>query len=239
MAIVYAHRKPCDNSVFYIGIGNTIKRAQRCANRNTHWTRVYNKYERTIEIIEDDVSIEQAKELEIFLISEIGISNLCNQTLGGEGAFGLKHTKETIERIASKNRGKKRSKEVRLKVSLANKGHIVTQETRDKISKSRTNNPKVIAAAKGKKHTPESIAKMKEVKKYSRLSKEALEKSTEVRRKNGIQVREITTDKIYYMWNITETLGINKTSILRSIKYNVPVQRGKYKGMIFKKLTNP
>jgi len=239
MAIVYAHRKATDNSVFYIGIGNTIKRAQRCANRNTHWTRVYNKYGRTIEIIEDDISVEQAKELEIFLISEIGISNLCNQTLGGEGAFGLKHSKETIERIASKNRGRKSSKETCKKISLALKGRKISDEIKAKISKSRTNNPKVIAASLKRRHTDESKKKVSDAHKLNnhKPNKEALDNATETRRKNGIQVEELTTNKVYKLWSIYNELGIHIAVVRNSYENNKPISKGKFKGMIFKKLT--
>jgi len=233
MAIVYAHRNPSNDSVFYIGIGNHLKRSQRNEGRNTHWTRVFNKYGKNVEIIENNISVEQAKELEIFLISEIGISNLCNQTLGGEGAFGLKHSKETIERIATKNRGKKRSEEGKRKMSEANKGHIVTQETRDKISKGNKGNKKAL----GHKHSKESIAKMRISKKDSRLSKEALEQSVIIRRNKGIEVLELTTNKIYKLWNIHSVLGIYIPTVRNSYENNKPISRGKFKGLHFNKIT--
>lgn len=124
MAIVYLHRKPCNNEIFYVGIGNSKIRSQRNEGRNTHWTRVFNKYGKDVEIIAENISVEDAKELEMFLISEIGISNLCNQTEGGEGFFGGKHTKES-----------------KLKMSLANKGRKLTDEHKDKISKANQGHP--------------------------------------------------------------------------------------------------
>jgi len=235
MAIVYAHRKPVDNSVFYIGIGNTMKRANRNEGRNTHWTRVYNKYGKDVEIIEDDVSIEQARELEIFLISEIGISNLCNQTLGGEGAFGLKHSKETIKRIASKNRGKKRSEEVKRRLSIANMGHIVTQETRDKISVGNLGNTKAL----GYRHTFESKLKVSDTHKLNnhKPTRQALELATVTRRKNGIEVLELTTNKVYKLWSIYDTLGIHIAIVRNSYEKDRPILRGKFKGLHFNKIT--
>jgi len=88
----------------------------------------------------------------------------------------------------------------------------------------------------GSKHSPKSIAKMKEIKKDSRLSKEALIKSVELRRKNGIQVIEVTTNKVYYLWNIHDTLGIFINVVRDSYENNKPISKGKFKGMLFKKI---
>ena len=123
MAIVYLHRKPCNNEIFYVGIGNSKIRSQRNEGRNTHWTRVFNKYGKYVEIIAENISVEDARELEIFLISQIGLVNLCNQTLGGEGFFGGKHTKESKLKMSLANKGRKHSEETRAKISKAHMGH--------------------------------------------------------------------------------------------------------------------
>lgn len=105
MAIVYIHRKPIDGSIFYVGIGNNKKRAYHCTGRNAHWTNTYKKYGRDVEIVASDTSREDASELEQFLIQEIGIDNLCNKTLGGDG-FKSTHTKETRLKMSEAQKGK-------------------------------------------------------------------------------------------------------------------------------------
>jgi hypothetical protein len=120
VAVVYLHRKEHDNSIYYVGIGNNEGRAREIRGRSEHWTRVFNKYGRNIDVVANNISLEDAKELEMFLISEIGLNNLCNHTLGGEGFFGGKHTQEAKE-----------------KISKAKKGKIPTQETKDKMSEAK------------------------------------------------------------------------------------------------------
>lgn len=105
MAVVYLHRKPMDGSIFYVGIGNKEGRAYRCSERNAHWTNTYKKYGRNVEIVASGISREQANELEEFLIEEIGIDNLCNKTLGGDG-FKSTHTKETRVKMSQAQKGK-------------------------------------------------------------------------------------------------------------------------------------
>lgn len=105
MAIVYLHRKPVDGSIFYVGIGNNKKRAYHCTGRNAHWTNAYNKYGRDVQIVASGISREDACELEQFLIQEIGIENLCNKTLGGDG-FMSTHTDETKARMSEAQKGK-------------------------------------------------------------------------------------------------------------------------------------
>ena len=105
MAIVYVHRKPVDDSIFYVGIGNEEYRANRCSGRNDHWTNTYNKYGRNVEIVMSNISRDLANELEEFLIQEIGIDNLCNKTLGGDG-FKSFHTEESKAKMSESQKGK-------------------------------------------------------------------------------------------------------------------------------------
>ena len=118
MAIVYRHRRLDTNKIFYIGIGKEEKRAYKKDGRNNYWNNIINKTDYNIEIIAKDIDWETACELEIFLISEYGIKNLSNITLGGEGNLGNLHSIETKKIMSEKkigkpswNKGLKESKE--------------------------------------------------------------------------------------------------------------------------------
>lgn len=89
MKVVYRHRRLDTGDIFYIGIGNK-KRAYNKKSRPKHWNNIVNKYGYTVEIIAEDLSKEDACELEIFLISlygrrDLGKGNLINLTDGGDG----------------------------------------------------------------------------------------------------------------------------------------------------------
>lgn len=115
---------PNTNDIYYVGIGNDLKRAYNKTDRNIHWKRRYNKYGLKVDIISENISLDAAKEMEKFLIASIGVKNLCNITLGGEGAFGLKHSDET----------KKKLKHMLISYSI---GRVHDKETREKISRTR------------------------------------------------------------------------------------------------------
>lgn len=68
---VYRHRKLSNDEVFYIGISQSKnkRRAYRIEGRNNLWTKIHNKHGRAVEIIADKLTEEEAKDLEIFLIS--------------------------------------------------------------------------------------------------------------------------------------------------------------------------
>jgi hypothetical protein len=132
---IYYHLKPC-GEVFYIGIGND-KRPNSKQNRNKYWHNIIEKYGYEVQVLKNDLSWEDAIELEILLISWFGrkdlkLGTLVNMTDGGEGNKNIVMTPESnIKRsLASKgipktNRGVKRkghSQETRDKMSLAKKG---------------------------------------------------------------------------------------------------------------------
>jgi len=106
MAIVYRHRRLDTNKIFYIGIGKEEKRAFKKDGRNNYWNNIVNKTNYNIEIIAKDIEWEIACELEIFLISEYGIENLSNITLGGEGNLGNLHSIQTKKIMSEKKIGK-------------------------------------------------------------------------------------------------------------------------------------
>ena len=108
--VVYLHRKDTDCAIFYVGMGNP-DRAYATSSRNKWWKNTYNKYGLIVDVVAKDLSIEDAYELEMFLISELGrkdkgLGNLVNLDNGGEGATGHIPTenarKKLSERVSKK-----------------------------------------------------------------------------------------------------------------------------------------
>ena len=82
---VYKHIRKKDGSTFYIGKGIKL-RFESDKGRNIHWERIVKKDKGfDSEIIKDGLSEDEAFNLEVKLISEIGLDNLCNMTEGGSG----------------------------------------------------------------------------------------------------------------------------------------------------------
>jgi hypothetical protein len=112
MAVVYRHRRVDNNKVFYVGIGKYGHRPYSLNNRNRHWKSITNKSDYTVEILARDISYEDAKELEVFLIKsygrlDLGNGLLVNMTDGGEGTHGLIVKQSTRKLLSSIHKGKK------------------------------------------------------------------------------------------------------------------------------------
>jgi hypothetical protein len=118
---VYQHIRLDTNKVFYIGMGY-IKRAYKNSNRNLHWKRVINKTNYIVRILAENLSWNDACELECFIISQYDFKTLCNMTFGGDGSEGKSPSIETRRKIADFHRNRVVSKESRLKMSIAKEG---------------------------------------------------------------------------------------------------------------------
>lgn len=101
--VVYLHRRNDDLSIFYVGMGSK-KRPYSKRDRNNYWNNVVKKHGYYTEIVADNLSVEDAYELEMFLISELGrkdlgTGRLVNLTDGGDGCKkpNLKTIKKAIE----------------------------------------------------------------------------------------------------------------------------------------------
>ncbi len=101
---VYAHRRISDNKVFYVGKG-CRNRAWVLTGRNSYWERVAEKHGCYVDIIFDNLTDDEAYELEYCTVQEFQYFQepLTNLTDGGVG-------------------GKNPSKETRYKQSIAKKG---------------------------------------------------------------------------------------------------------------------
>ena len=149
MAYIYKHIRKDTNEIFYIGIGKIRKRINSIANRNSHWKHIVNKVGFDYEIIEDNLSWEEACEKEKYWIKFYGRQDLnegilVNMTNGGDGVIGntnRKHSEETKIKIGNSNRGKVGNKtgltfsdETKLKMRLSAIGKYKSIETRLKMS---------------------------------------------------------------------------------------------------------
>lgn len=230
MAVVYIHMKPNTRDIFYVGIGNDIKRAYRNEGRNDHWTKVYNKYGKVVDIIAQDISLDAAKEMEKHLIASLKDS-LCNKTLGGEGFFGGVHSEETKEKLRKASTGKKLSDETKQKISEKSKGHpnylkSHTEEAKMKIS----------AAFKGKKRSEYFCQRVKESKKGYRPHPSAWENAAKLRKDKAVLIKELTTGFVGKIWEIQERFDIQKQAVYANYKHDKPITKFKWEGLNFVKL---
>ena len=125
---MYRHRRLDTNEIFYIGMGY-LKRAysKDAAKRNQIWNRIVNKTDYEIEILAENLSWEDACELEELLILSYGridlkTGTLANLTNGGDGSKGCSPSKETRKKIGDFHRNKIVSKESRDKMRKAKEG---------------------------------------------------------------------------------------------------------------------
>jgi len=214
MAVVYIHLKPHNREIFYIGIGKERQRAFRKANRNDHWHRVYDKYGMIVDIIAEDISLESAKEMEKFLIASYGIKNLCNQTLGGEGAFGYKHSPESRKKMSDTLKGRKLSPETIAKIVAKTKGHpnylkCHTEETKKKLSE----------IWKGVKRSEYFCQRTKESKQGYKPSQKARDMAIEKKRQHGKKFIETTTGFIGTAFQMEQKFDIPRKVIHNNAKY--------------------
>lgn len=141
MAVVYRHRRLDDNSIFYVGIGINESRSFSKRNRNKHWKNITNKTKYPIELILEDLSWEDACELEILLIelygrNDLGLGKLVNMTNGGDGNNNIIVTEEARLKMSKNNGkywlGKSHSEETKQKISKNRKGKILSTENKIK-----------------------------------------------------------------------------------------------------------
>ena len=127
MAYVYKHIRLDNNEIFYIGVGSDERRIDSDKSRNKFWKNIVKKHGIKREIIEDNLSWEDAIIREQYWIKFYGRKNnntgiLCNMTDGGEGSYGRILSEETKNKISESHKGKTLTYEHKLKISDGNKG---------------------------------------------------------------------------------------------------------------------
>ena len=207
MAIVYRHRRLDTNEIFYIGITKKLSRPNSKFNRNKYWHNIVNKYEYSVEIIQENLSWQDACELECFLILEygrkdFGIGKLVNMTSGGDGVPNIIITEEN--RIKSRNAmlGRKHSEQSKLKMSHSRKGILFSKEHKNNLSKSKQNvivsletKVKLSIIHTGKKKSlshAQNIAKAEYKKVLDKITEQKFESLKEVTSHFGFEYKQLS-----------------------------------------------
>lgn len=122
---VYLHRRKTDKKVFYVGKGKH-KRAFDVKKRNEYWLRTYEKHGLIVDIAFDNLSEQEAFQVEMDTILEFRYFDhpLTNMTDGGEGCSGQKQSEQTRLKRSVKMKGRKLSSEHVRKISENSKLQI-------------------------------------------------------------------------------------------------------------------
>ena len=137
MAIVYQHISLDTQEVFYVGVGVTQKRAYATSGRNKYWTNVTNKTEYRVEVLQEGLTWEEARQEEIRLIAQYGRKDLgkgplVNMTDGGDGSLGVIKSEEIKhalkKKMAGKGLGRKLPPKTIQKMRTAKLGKVLSPE---------------------------------------------------------------------------------------------------------------
>lgn len=103
MAYLYRHIRLDTNEPFYIGIGSDedgkYERSRASWGRNKIWKRIVNKVSYRVDIIQDNLTWDEActKEIEFIKLygrRDLGLGPLVNLTDGGDGLVGYKRSEK-------------------------------------------------------------------------------------------------------------------------------------------------
>ena len=139
----------------YVGItGSDLRRrwnehiynAKRQANPSALYAAIrrYGRENFVIESVCVSMSLAGIRAVESILIQQLGTlsPNGYNLTLGGEGRFGFRPTAESVERSASKHRGRPCHPNTRKAAAVFHKGRKRSVEHRARISAAKIGRPR-------------------------------------------------------------------------------------------------
>lgn len=177
---VYLHKRGDTGEIFYVGKGKK-KRAWHKRHYNPYWMRVAEKHGFTIDLRFNGLSETCAFSIEKALILSLRRSGvgLVNLTDGGEGPSGRVTTDETKLKQRAVKLGRKLTPEHSAKISISNTGKKLSDTHREALrnkSFSLAHRKALSAASIGRKHTPETIEKIRLLKTGLRPSPETLAK---------------------------------------------------------------
>lgn len=120
---VYLHRRKTDNIVFYVGKGRG-RRAHYLIERNDHWTKTFKKHGCIVEIVHENISEQDAFDIEKKLIEQYKTDKLCNKTDGGEGISGYKFTESQKKNLSESHKSHAVTDDVKKRISQSLKGRV-------------------------------------------------------------------------------------------------------------------
>lgn len=132
---VYLHCKATNGEPYYVGKGKG-RRAWKMSGRSERWQRTHSKYGTIVEVIFENLSEEEAFDLEKNSIIELKYCgySLANLTDGGEGASGRAVTDRQRELLRLVHLGKPKKPEAIEKTRQAHLNKEVSAETRVKMA---------------------------------------------------------------------------------------------------------
>lgn len=128
---IYQHLNPLTKEIFYVGLGTKDRPYNFKTGRNKDWKEYVSiNGDPIVEILYNNLTLEEADEIERKLISKYGRKNqdkngtLLNKSLGGQkGAIGIKQSQHTILKKSMAMQGKKmHSTKQKNKWSMERKG---------------------------------------------------------------------------------------------------------------------
>ena len=154
---IYAYIRLDKNSYFYIGKGTGNRCYEHHTGRNKHFKNIINKIEYKVEILYDNLTEQEALDLEVSTIHNLvfneGYSidikgyngktdnHLVNQTWGGEGVSGYTHNDE--ERKKCSLFGEKNGMYGKRGELSPHYGKVYTEEHKEKIKLANPNRTEV------------------------------------------------------------------------------------------------
>lgn len=153
---VYEHWRSDTNECFYVGKGHG-NRAWDMRRRKGHHQHIAEKLKSTghsvdVRLFATGLGEQEALDVEVQRIAywRANGARLANVTAGGEGVVGLRHSEQTKQLLRTRRAQQKIvcSPETREKIAAAQRG------------KPRGPNPLHAAAIRGRKHSPEAVAKI-------------------------------------------------------------------------------
>jgi hypothetical protein len=172
--------------VFYVGAGSRSCLRQHVARAYKETTRKALHVRRVLErggfvlpvVIGDYATANEAHCEERRLIALHGLANLTNSTSGGLGLSDL--IPEVREKLAAAKRGRPRTQETRAKISAYQRGRAHPWARAQALQ----NLEFMKRAFLGRKHTPETIAKMRAAKLGHVVSEETRQKISKTKKRN-------------------------------------------------------
>ena len=211
MFYVYAHYRADspDSNPFYIGKGKSLRDISH--KRNPHWKNIVAKHGFISKRIAENLTEDEAWELEKTLIKQYGKLSegtgcLCNLADGGEGASGTIHSAETKSKWSIAKKGKtweeiygvEQAQRIREQRKITGR-KPQTDESRRKISESKKGKKNPMY---GKSPSPEHSRKLSEAKigkpsnskgkKFSEIARQNMSKAAIIREADPVKKEKIS-----------------------------------------------